>query len=114
MTGPPSATATQLNDETVIEDWIRVGTAVKVAVIVFEASIVTVQSEVPVHGVDHPVNVDPVAAVALRVTLVPPAKLDEHVLPHKIPEGTELTVPLPVPDLLTVNVYVLAFGANCA
>jgi hypothetical protein len=43
----------------------------KVAVTLFAASIVTLQVPVPVHAPDHPANVDPVDAPAVKVTAVP-------------------------------------------
>ena len=49
----------------------------------------------------QPTNVEPVAAVAVRVTIVPLLKLAEQVLPQLIPLGELLTVPLPVPDFAT-------------
>ena len=70
----------------------------KVAVTLLFASIVTVQlEEVPVHAPDHPAKVDPELALAVSVTLVPELKV--------VPVGLLVTVPLPVPDLLIVNVY---------
>jgi hypothetical protein len=47
-------------------------------------------------------KVDPLLAVAVRVTCVPLGKLLEQVLPQLIPPP--VTVPLPVPDLFTVRV----------
>src|SRR5207302_1723940 len=52
----------------------------------------------------QPVNVDPVAGVAVRVTTVPLSKAAEQVAPQLIPAGSEVTVPLPVPALVTVRV----------
>jgi len=51
----------------------------------------------------QPASVDPPAAVAVRVTLVPLAYGSEQSVPQLIPDGLELTVPLPVPVLLTVR-----------
>jgi hypothetical protein len=48
------------------------------------------------------VNVDPVAAVAVRVTDV--LKLTEQVVPQLMPLGLLVTVPLPVPAGVTVRV----------
>jgi hypothetical protein len=52
----------------------------------------------------QPAKVDPVAAAALRVTVVPAAKLALQVLPQLIPAGTDVTVPVPVPARATLNV----------
>jgi hypothetical protein len=78
---------------------------VKVAVTVFAASTTRVQ-DVPTTVV-HPlqlVKVEPVAGAAVRTTLVPLAMLALQVAPQAIPAGVEVTVPLPVPGLLTVTV----------
>jgi hypothetical protein len=50
------------------------------------------------------VNVEPVAGVAVNVTAAPVVKDAEHVVPHAIPAGLLVTVPVPVPDLETVSV----------
>jgi hypothetical protein len=50
---------------------------------------------------DHPAKVDPAAGAAVNVTTVPSVKLAEHVDPQLIPEGLEVTVPLPVPARVT-------------
>jgi hypothetical protein len=58
---------------------------------------------VPVQAFDQPANVEPLAAVAVRVTEVLSTKLALHVAPQLMPAGLLVTVPTPVPDLLTVN-----------
>jgi hypothetical protein len=59
--------------------------------------IVTVQvGDVPEHPPDHPVKVEPAAGLAVKVTAVPALKL--------VPAGLLLTVPVPVPDLVTLRV----------
>src|SRR5688572_24124064 len=73
----------------------------KVAVTALAVFIVTTQEPVPAQA-DHPVKVEPVAGVAVSVTEAPAAKLAEQVLPQLIPPP--VTVPLPVPALLTVRV----------
>src|SRR5438132_6829110 len=76
----------------------------KVAVTVVAAESVTVQAPVPEQPPPlQPVKVEPAAAVAVSVTVVPPAKLAEQVAPQVIPTGELVTVPLPVPALLTVS-----------
>ena len=62
---------------------------------------VTVQVPVPVQAPDHPVKVDPVAAVDVRTTVVPLVKLELQVVGQLIPDGLLVTVPEPVPVVLT-------------
>jgi hypothetical protein len=50
------------------------------------------------------VKVDPSEAVAVNVIEVPLAKLAEHVAPQLIPAGLLVTVPAPVPALVTAKV----------
>jgi hypothetical protein len=76
----------------------------KVAVTVVSAFTVTSQSPVPVHPPPlNPVNVEPVAAVADSVTLLPPSTISLHVEPQSIPAGVLVTVPEPVPAFVTVS-----------
>jgi len=77
--------------------------AANVAVTLWAAVIVTAQLPVPVQAPLQPVNVEPVAGVAVRVTFVPRLKLALHVAPQLMPAGDEVTVPLPVPALPTVR-----------
>src|SRR6266581_4777681 len=80
---------------------------VKVAVTVVAAESVTVQGPVPEQPPPlQPVKVEPATGVAVNVTAVPLAKLAEQVAPQLIPTGALVTVPLPVPALLTVSVNV--------
>src|SRR5215831_21154194 len=68
------------------------------------ALIVTVQLlAVPVQAPLQPVNVEPTAGAAVRVTAVPDVNEVEHVVPQLMPAGALVTVPLPVPALLTVR-----------
>jgi len=76
---------------------------VKVAVTERAALIVTVQVLVPVQAPLQPVKVDPTAGAAVNVTTVPVVKEVEQVGPQEMPAGTLLTVPLPLPDLVTVS-----------
>ena len=88
----------------------------KVAVTVVAAVTDTVQvvGEVVVllQLADQPMKVELPAGAAVRVTLVPESKGAEHVVPQLIPPESDVTVPLPFPDLLTVNVNV--FSVNVA
>src|SRR5205823_3595817 len=54
----------------------------------------------------QPLKVEPAAGVAVSVTVVPLAKLAVHVAPQVIPAGELVTVPLPVPAVLTVSATV--------
>src|SRR5438445_10861716 len=84
---------------------------VKVAVTDRAALMLTVQV-VPEAASQplQPVNVDPVAGVAVRVTTVPLSKAAEQVAPQLSPAGAEVTVPLPVPAVVTVRVSCPAAG----
>jgi hypothetical protein len=71
---------------------------VKVAVTGVLLLMVTEQvREVPVHPPDHPAKVEPASGAAVRVTTVPVLKI--------VPTGLLVTVPVPVPLLLVLNVY---------
>src|SRR5688500_4846855 len=77
----------------------------KLAVTDVFAVMVTVQVPVPEQPAPlQLVNVDPEAAVAVSVTTVLILKELEQVEPQLMPAGLLVTVPLPVPVLLTVNV----------
>src|SRR5207249_6592909 len=77
------------------------------AVTVVAAESVTVQVPVPEQAPPvQPVKVKPAAGVAVNVTAVPLVKLAEQVRPQLIPTGALVTVPLPVPALLTVSATV--------
>jgi hypothetical protein len=54
----------------------------------------------------HPVNTEPGAGPAERVTLVPKGKLPVQVPPQLIPAGELETVPVPAPALLIVSATV--------
>lgn len=70
--------------------------------------IVTLQAPAPAQAPLHPAKVDPLAAAALKVTLAPLSKAALQVLPQSIPTGDDVTVPLPVPALLTSSARVVA------
>ena len=53
---------------------------------------------------DQPANVDPEAAVAINATAVPLLMLAVQVLPQLIPAGLLVTVPVPLPERVTVSV----------
>src|SRR3989442_3828485 len=76
----------------------------KVAVTVVAAETVTTQVPVPVQPPPlQPLKADPAAGAAVSVTAVPLVKLAEQVAPQGMPAGELVTVPLPVPALLTVS-----------
>ena len=80
-----------------------------VAVTVVAALSVTVQVPVPEQPPPlQPEKVEPAAGVAVKVMAVPLANDAAHVVPHEMPAGLLLTVPLPAPVLATVNVNVEA------
>jgi hypothetical protein len=73
-------------------------------VAVVKALIVNVQAPVPMHGPSQPVNWLPPAGVAASVMDVPVAYLSLQVAPRLIAPTLPVTVPAPLPDLLTVTV----------
>jgi hypothetical protein len=75
----------------------------KVAVTAVPTLAATVQESVPEQAPDQPAKAEPAVGAAVRVTVLPLAKLAEHVAPQLIPAGELLTVPLPVPALVTVS-----------
>jgi len=56
-------------------------------------------------GPVQPVKVEPAFGVAVSMTDVPESNGALQVDPQLIPGGLEVTVPLPVPALVTVNAY---------
>ena len=71
---------------------------------VLSASMVTVHGSVPVHpSPDHPVKVEPGSDAGDRVTSVPEGCTATQLEPQSIPAGEPVTVPLPVPVLVTVR-----------
>jgi hypothetical protein len=77
---------------------------VNVAMTEVAALSVMVQAAVPEHPPPlQPENVEPVAGVAVKVAMVPVVNCVEQVAPHEIPAGALRTVPLPVPDGVTVS-----------
>ena len=78
-------------------------TSAKVADTVAARSTVTTQVPVPLQPApDHPVNAEFVDGDAARVTVVPNAKEDAHCVPQLMPAGLETTLPVPLPDSVTV------------
>src|SRR5512132_2772931 len=74
----------------------------KLAVIATFVLVAIVHGAVPAHPPPvHPSNVEPGAGAAVRVTSVPWVNVAAHVLPQLMAAGVLVTVPLPVPVLLT-------------
>ena len=78
----------------------------KVAVTVLFLSIFTVQEPVPVQPPLQPAKTDPEAGTAVSVTVVFFENDLEQVVPQLMPLGLLVTVPLPVPFLVTWSVKV--------
>jgi hypothetical protein len=66
--------------------------------------IVTLHAPVPLQAPLQPANVEPGSGLVVKLTTVPLSKLARQVEPHEIPEGELVTVPPPVPLLVTVRV----------
>ena len=76
----------------------------KSAVTLRACDMVTTQVPVPEHPSPlQPVNVDPTAWVAVRVTTELAMKDTVHEVPQSTPIGELVTVPLPAPVLLTAS-----------
>ena len=89
---------------------------VKVAVTVWKVLTRTIHVPVPVQPFAfHPVNVEPLVGVAVKITVVPMVKFAVQLLVHwAMPPGELLTVPLPDPMLVTVRDTVLGGVVNVA
>ena len=85
----------------------------KLAATDFAALMLTVHDEPETvsHPV-HPLKNDPGCEVAVSVTTVPVAYVAEHPAPQLIPPGLELTVPRPIPVLVTVSVKLNAVNVG--
>ena len=75
-----------------------------VAVTVVAALTVTAQVPVPEQAPLQPAKLEPAAAAALSVTAVPAGTDCEQVAPQEMPAGVPVTVPDPVPFLVTESV----------
>ena len=72
---------------------------------------VTVQGPLPEQAPPQLTNDEPAAAAAFKATEVPTSNWFEQVIPQLIPAGVEVTVPLPVPCLVTVMIVAEGGGA---
>jgi hypothetical protein len=79
------------------------GMRLNVAVTVVAAFTVTVQPAVPVQAPLQPANVEPAAGVAVSVNCVPGDTVSEQSLPHEMPAGALVTLPVPLPLRVTVS-----------
>lgn len=83
--------------------------SVKVAVIAFAPLRTKVQRPVPAQPPpDQPVKSEPTPGVAVSANAMPFANCPEQAAPQLIPAGDEVTVPEPVPALVTVTAEQLA------
>ena len=79
----------------------------KLPVTLFACDMVTEQVPVPEQAPLQPVKVEPLIALAVRVTAVLAAKAALHAVPfcpQVIPVGLEVMVPAPAPPFVTVSV----------
>ncbi len=65
--------------------------------------MVTKHEPVPEQAPLQPVKTESAAGVGVRVTEVPLVKVAEQAEPQSIPEGEEVTAPVPLPVLLRVR-----------
>jgi hypothetical protein len=85
---------------------------VKLAVTERAWLMVTTQEPVPVHAPDHPAKVEVASGRADKVTCVPIVNEAEQIVGQVMPAGLDVTLPPPVPVLLTESAK--AFFANAA
>jgi hypothetical protein len=91
---------------------VGTGTRVKEAVTVWAVLMVTTHDAVPEQAPLQPEKVEPDAGVAVSVTAAGARKPALQVGPQLRPVGEEVTVPVPVPALPTVSVYVVGLPAS--
>src|SRR5947209_16609220 len=83
---------------------LKLDVLVKVTVTARAALIVTLQVPVPVQLPLQPVKVEPGAGAAVKATAAPLVNEAAHVVPQEMPAGALVTVPPPVPALVSVSV----------
>jgi len=77
--------------------------AVRTAPTAVSLSRIRLHGAVPEQAPVHPVKVEPELAFPVSVTDVPVAKLALHVRPQLMPAGALVTVPVPLPESVTVS-----------
>lgn len=77
----------------------------KAAVTFFASDAITTHEAPPLHAPPHPMNLDPVAGSAERVTNKPSENKEEQESPQSIPGGSDRMTPLPTPSLETAIVH---------
>ena len=82
--------------------------------VTLRAWLINTEQVVPVQAPLQPANVEPVAAAAVSVTVVVLEKLAEQAEPQLTPVGDDVTVPAPVPALVTVSVKLPGAVLNVA
>ena len=83
-------------------NWVSVNVAATIVALVSVITHVPVPEQPPPL---QPLNVEPVAGVAVSVTDVPKLYGSEQSLPQLIPAGDDVTVPTPLPARVAVSVY---------
>jgi hypothetical protein len=78
----------------------------KVAVTEVFCVRVTWHEPLPLHAPLHPVNVEPAAGAAVKITAVPWLKFALHNVPQLIPAGLLVTDPEPVPPRVKIKLNV--------
>ena len=79
----------------------------KTALTLLEVVMSTVHAFAPEQSLPQPINREPLAGTAVNMTDVPLVYTSEQSLPQLIPAGADVTVPEPLPDLVTVSVRLL-------
>ena len=68
-----------------------------------EPELFTLHVAAPEHAPVQPEKVEPAAGAAVSVIELPKATLVEQLVPQEMPAGALVTVPVPVPDFVTVT-----------
>jgi hypothetical protein len=101
----PGAPAFALDGERLLSTGAGAAVVLNVAATVVSAFNVTVHVAAPLQPPPlHAEKVEPEAAAAVRMTLVPATAVSVQALPHEIPAGVLVTVPVPGPFRVTTSV----------